>query len=408
MRFLEDELAALEAQDLRRALRRHRDCPGRFIEVDGERLLNFSSNNYLGLAGSPRMAEAAARALSAGTGSTASRLVTGNLDAHEALEADIAALHGLPAARLFGSGYQANVGLLSCLAGPDDLIVSDRLNHASIIDGIRLSKATCRIAEHASIASFAQHLREAFPEVEPPSLLEQATHDAGAASPNSSVVSHRYRRCFVVTDSVFSMDGDLAPLEALRSLCDHYGAFLIVDEAHAVGCLGSGRGICHEVSVVPDAVTGGFGKALGCYGGYVAGSKALCELLLNRARSFVFSTALPPAVVGCGREAIAMVREADGSERRQRLEDRIRQMADGLSLLGKLERGAGRSPIFPFLVGEPTATLALTERLRSAGYFCQAIRPPTVPSGTSRLRIALSSEHEAEDITGLLGALRST
>jgi 8-amino-7-oxononanoate synthase len=378
MSFLKDSLAGLEAEHLRRELREHDDRPGRHIEIHGERVLNFSSNNYLGLASHPALIAAAGEALKAGTGSTASRLVTGNLALHQQLESELAAFHGLPAARLFNSGYQANLGLISSLAGPEDCIVSDRLNHASVIDGCRLSKARILVADHAQPGSFRAQL--------------QAAESA--------------RRRFVVTDSVFSMDGDLAPLAELRQVCDEYGAFLIVDEAHAVGALGpKGAGLCAAAGVTPDALVGGFGKAFGSYGGYVAGSEELGEYLLNRARSFVFSTALPPAVVGASRAALRLALSEEGEGLRRSLGLRIQELSKGLEELGLLAQGAGQSPVFPIIVGDPETTLSWTDRLLAKGVFCQAIRPPTVERGKSRLRIALSALHLPEDIALLLAAL---
>ncbi len=380
MTFLREELEQLESEHLLRSLRRHHECPGREIEIGGIQVLNFSSNNYLGLAGHQALANGAQLALAAGAGSTASRLVTGNLDLHEELEEKLAAFHHLSAARLFGSGYQANLGLLSCLANADDLVISDALNHASIIDGIRLSKATCRVSEHCSLDSVRSHLEG----------------------------SEGFRRRFVVTDSIFSMDGDSPDLVGLRALCDEFGAFLIVDEAHASGCLGAGAGLCAELGVVPDALSGGLGKAFGSYGGYVAGSTDLVNVLLNRARSFVFSTALPPAVLGAGLAALEIVSGSVGSKLRAALDARIAQLRAGLQELGKLEPGAGESAIFPFVVGDPVATVDLCERLLSDGLFCQAIRPPTVAVGTSRLRIALSALHREEDVARLLESLAGT
>lgn len=380
MSFLAAELALLESHHLRRTMRQHHACPGRFIEIDGHEVLNFSSNNYLGLAGHQALAGGAQAALGAGSGSTASRLVTGNLDLHEQLEDALASFHGLEGARLFGSGYQANLGLLSCLANPEDLVVSDRLNHASIIDGIRLSRAECRIAEHGSLASVR-------------AMLEGASG---------------FRRRFVVTDSVFSMDGDSPDLVGLRALCDEFDAFLVVDEAHAVACLGRGRGLCAELGVSADAITSGLGKAFGSYGGYVAGSRDLVEYLMNRARSFVFSTALPPAVIGAGLASVGLVEGSEGTTLRSVLAERIVQMRDGLAALGRLEPGAGNSAIFPFLVGGAPEALALGESLLAEGLFCQAIRPPTVEAGTSRLRIALSATHSEDDVARLLNVLRTS
>jgi len=376
--FLETELATLEKNHLRRHMRTHRGCPGRLLEVEDRDVLNFSSNNYLCLAGHPALAQGASEALVAGAGSTASRLVTGNLDLHENLEGAIASLHAVEGARLFGSGYQANLGLLSSIANREDLVVSDQLNHASIIDGIRLSGATCRIADHASVDSVRKHLRN----------------------------SRQFRRRFVVTDSVFSMDGDSPDLVSLRALCDEFDAFFIVDEAHAVACLGSGAGLCAERGVRPDALTSGLGKALGSYGGYVAGSRSLVEYLLNRARSFVFSTALPPAVLGAGLAALKLSRGDEGKARRASLSARIAQLRSGLEAMGRLEPGSGESAIFPIIVGEATEAMTLGESLLDRGLFCSAIRPPTVAPGTSRLRVALCADHTAEDIALLLSSLR--
>jgi 8-amino-7-oxononanoate synthase len=375
--FLRAELESLEAQHLRRSLRSHSECPGREIEIDGTRALNFSSNNYLGLAGHKALADGARESLKVGTSSTASRLVTGNLELHERLEERLAVFHGLEAVRLFGSGYQANLGLISCLANADDLVVSDKLNHASIIDGIRLSKATCRIAEHCSLPSVRQLLAK----------------------------SKGFRRRFVVTDSVFSMDGDSPDLRGLRALCDEFDAFLVVDEAHASGCLGLGKGLCAELGVVPDALVGGLGKAFGSYGGYVGGSRDLAEVLLNRARSFVFSTALPPAVLGASLAAVDVVASSEGESLRAVLLSRMAQLRDGLAKCGKLESGAGCSPIFPFLIGQPEDAMRVCEGLLAQGIHCQAIRPPTVEVGTSRLRIALSALHTKDDVDQLLQAL---
>ena len=378
MSFIKEMLDQLEGGHLRRTLTQHDDQPGRKIEINGKLVLNFSSNNYLGLALHPTLIEASQLALQGGTGSTASRLVTGNLALHEKLEAGLAKLHGVAGARLFNSGYQANLGLISCLAGPQDLIVSDRLNHASVIDGCRLSRARILVADHAEPASFRK-------------LLSSAGE---------------FRRRFVVTDSVFSMDGDIAPLEALRALCDEFEAMLIVDEAHAVGALGpGGAGICAAMGIKADALVGGFGKAFGSYGGYVAGSEDLCEYLLNRARSFVFSTALPPAVVAASLAALTLLTSEEGEVQREALAARIKQLRAGLAELKLLEPGAGQSSIFPVIAGDAETALGASQRLLQAGVFCQAIRPPTVEKGKSRLRIALSALHTADDLAQLLGVL---
>ncbi len=378
MSFLRAELTKLDQTQLRRKMRTHTDCPGRTIEIDGRACLNFSSNNYLGLADHEELKQGAREALVMGAGSTASRLVTGNTSLHEQLESELAAFHNVESVRLFGSGYQANVGLLSCLANSEDLIVSDQLNHASLIDGIRLSKAACRVTEHLSLDAVRVALE-------------------GSAS---------FRRRFVVTDSVFSMDGDSPDLVGLRQICDQMDAFLVVDEAHAVACLGAGAGLCFELGIVPDALVGGLGKGFGSYGGYVAGSSDLTEYLLNRARSFVFSTALPPAILGAGLAALRLVGGDEGEQRRLQLRLRIGELKQGLDTMGRLEVGSGATTIFPFLVGAAGEALELGERLLTEGIYCQAIRPPTVEVGRSRLRIALCADHTKQDIQELLSALQ--
>ncbi len=370
MKFLRNELEALKEQGLQRSLRRHNDSPGRTIKMGGISCINFSSNNYLGLANHPELVLAAKNALVHGTGSSASRLVTGNLALHEQLESSLADFHTMPAARLFNSGYQANIGLLSCLSQKGDLIVSDALNHASMIDGCRLSKADLNIVPHRDLDSYESCLRNS-----------------------------KAKRTFLITEGVFSMDGDLAPLKELRTLCDRYGAFLIVDDVHALGVLGKkGAGLASQCGVIPDAIVGGLGKAFGSCGGYVAGSKELAEYLLHKARSFVFSTALPASVLAASLAAISIVKSEEGRARQGELQSRIEEMREGLSRLGRLGPGAGHSSIFPVLVGDSMEAVQLTQTLLEQGIFCQAIRPPTVPKGTARLRIALSSEHRAEDV----------
>ncbi|MBL4636933.1 MAG: 8-amino-7-oxononanoate synthase [Kofleriaceae bacterium] len=379
MDFLKADLEQLAGLGLTRSLRRHDDRPGRLIEIDGNTVLNFSSNNYLGLANHPDIVAASKEALVCGTGSSASRLVTGNLALHQELESELADFHGVEAVRIFNSGYQANIGLIACIAGDGDLIVSDELNHASMIDGCRLSRAAVSVYQHCNVDS----LRECF----------------GRAGP--------VRRIFVLTESVFSMDGDCAPLEQLRAVCDEFGAFLVVDDVHSLGVFGAqGAGLCAELGVVPDALVGGLGKAFGSFGGYVAGSQLLSEFLLHKARSFVFSTGLPAAVLGASIAALRVIRSVEGQARRETLQKRISQFRLCLEPLGLLETNSGFSPIFPIVVGNSTTAMNLTELLLSEGVFCQAIRPPTVKEGTARLRVSLSSLHTEEDIDTLICCLR--
>ena len=372
-----EELASLQARGLLRALEPARSRPGAEVELrPGERLINLSSNDYLGLAGDERVARAlAAGATEWGAGAGASRLVTGDSLAHRALEERLALFEDSPAALLFNSGYAANCGLLAAFAGPEDLILSDALNHASIIDGCRLSRARVEVVRHADPQAFADALSKA-----------------------------RARRVLVVTDTIFSMDGDRAPLADLASLCDRHGALLFADEAHATGVLGPrGAGLAAELGVTVDARMATLSKAAGVLGAYVASDRSVCDLLINRARPLVFSTALPPAIACAALAAIELLSGPEGDARRERLWRHIARFARGLRALGF--EGRESSPIFPVLLGTPERALAVAQRLRERGVLDKAIRPPTVPPGTSRLRFALSAAHGDEQIDTALAAL---
>jgi 8-amino-7-oxononanoate synthase len=349
------------------------------VVVDGREAINFSSNNYLGLADSEELRAAARLALEEdGAGSGASRLIVGNLRPHRRLEAQLATFHVVEAALLFNSGYQANVGALSALAGPEDVILSDQLNHASLIDGCRLSRARVEVYSHADVDDLQRRLR----------------------------ASRSARRRFIVTDSVFSMDGDLAPLRELRAVADAHDAALIVDEAHATGVRGpGGRGLAAELGVNPDVHVATFSKAFGGFGAYAAGSRTLVEYLLNRARSFVFTTALPPSVAAMAAAAIHVSASDRGEALRRSLEARIAQFAGGLESQGLLRHGAGSSPIFPVHVGDDRRVMELSDALLARGIFAQGIRPPTVPPGTARLRFSLMATHTSEQIDRALQAL---
>lgn len=379
---LGDELDRLAAGGLRRELRRWLGPHGPSIELGGRRLASFSSNNYLGLAGHPALADAAARSLAeTGFGSAASRLIAGNHAEHEALEAELAGFHRTEAALLFNSGFQANLGVIPALVGRGDLVLSDQLNHASLIDGCRLSRASVEVYPHLDAT-----------------VLERI------------LIARRpvARRALVVTESVFSMDGDRAPLDAIAEVCARNGAWLMVDEAHAVAALGpGGRGIAAELGVRPDILVGTLGKAFGSFGAYVAGSLVLRQLLIHRARSFVFSTALPPSVAAAGRAAVALVAGAEGERRRAALAGHIEHFASALSAAGLQAAGAGRSAIFPVILGQEGRTMEAAARLATDGFHVQGIRPPTVPAGTSRLRISLMATHAGEDVAALAAAVRA-
>jgi len=377
--FLDAELAQLEAQHRRRIPRVVAGARGTRIVLDGREVVSFSSNDYLGLAGHPALADAARAALDRhGVGAGASRLIVGNTSAHEELETTAAQWLGRPAARLFNSGFAANTGILPVLASAPDEIFSDSLNHASLIDGARLSRAAIRVFPHLDLGSLEEML-----------------------------VGSRARRRVIVTESLFSMDGDLAPVRELRALADRYEAILVVDEAHAVGVYGdAGAGILERDGVCADATIATLGKGLGVYGAVVAGPRVLADILWNRARPLVFTTGLPPLVAAAASAAIGVVRAAEGARLRATLAARVRQLAAGLHDLGVA--ATGTSPIIPLIVGDDGDVMTLTARLLERGIFVQGVRPPTVPEGTARLRITVSAAHSESDVANLLDGLRAT
>jgi 8-amino-7-oxononanoate synthase len=372
---LEAELADLAARHRRRACPELEGASRQRPTADGTPLLSFCSNDYLGLASHPQVLAAAAEtAEREGFGAGAARLVAGDLPSHRALERDLAAHVNRPAALLFPSGYQANLGALTALAGPSDLIVSDAANHASIIDGCRLSKATVVVFAHG---------------------------DPGAAAEALGRPGH-FRRRLLVTESLFSMDGDVAPLAELASLAASHDAVFIVDEAHALGVCGpQGRGLCAAAGLSPDVLIGTLGKAFGAAGGFAAGVSPLRDYLLNKARTFVFATATPPAVAGAARAALHLSASPDGDSRRARLHAHRHRLLE--SLAGKIPDRPGA--ILPVVLGSDQRALDASARLRNRGLFVPAIRPPTVPEGTARLRVTLSSEHTRSEIDLLSAAL---
>ena len=382
-RVLADELRALDEAGLRRALRPHASRRGAILHEGGRALVDFASNDYLGLASDPRLARAACAALEqAGTGAGAARLITGHHVLHEQLEAALARFLGVERVLLFSSGYLANTGTIPALVGQGDAIYSDRANHASLIDGCRLSRAEIHIIPHADIAA-----------------LEQALEQTGG----------RYRRRLIVVEGIYSMDGDLYPLGALPDLARRHDAWTYVDDAHGIGVLGAtGRGAV-ELSAVRGAIDvwmGTLGKALGTAGAFVAGSATLIEYVMNRARSFVFTTGSPPALAAAALEALEiLVREP---ERRCRVADNARRLRAGIAKLGRSTAGPDTGHIVPFLIGSNDDTMRAGAALRSAGFWAGAVRPPTVPAGTSRLRLTVSSSHTEQQIDALLEALATT
>jgi 8-amino-7-oxononanoate synthase len=368
--ILRARLEALEKDDLRRALR-----------VADAALLNFAANDYLGLARHPALAEAAREATARhGTGAGASRLVTGTDDAVLALEQELAAWKEKEAALVFSSGYAAALGTIPALAGKGDTVVLDKLAHASLIDAARLSGATVRTFAHNDVARLENLLRK---------------------------VASEQTRTLVVTESIFSMDGDAAWLAEIVALKEKYGAWLFVDEAHATGLYGAtGAGRIAEAGLSErvEIVMGTLSKALGSVGGYVAGSRALIDWLTNRARSFIYSTALPPGVIAASRAAVALVRGGEGAALRGRLWGNIARFHAGLPERWK-HHACSTSAIQPLICGEAAAALAMATALRERGFLIPAIRYPTVPRGSARLRVTLSAAHADKEIDALTRAL---
>jgi 8-amino-7-oxononanoate synthase len=375
--LLQPELDALKEKSLYR-LRRILEGPqGPEVTLEGRRYLNFSSNDYLGLAAHPALAEAARRGLKEyGLGSGAAHLVTGHSRAHHTFEEELAAFTGRPRALLFSSGYMANLGVASALLKRGHKVLEDRLNHASLLDAGLLSGARFTRYAHGDVADLKTHLSEA----------------------NS--------RTLVMTDGVFSMDGDIAPLPELVRATEATGAFLMVDDAHGFGVLGKhGRGSLEHhglgLTEVP-VLMGTLGKACGSFGAFVAGSEALIETLIQSARTYIYTTATPPALAEAGRAALTLL-QTEGW-RRDELQARIARFRGGAAERG-LSLMESHTAIQPLLVGESAAALALSATLRDQGILAVAIRPPTVPAGTARLRITLTATHTDAQVDQLLDAL---
>lgn len=375
---LRKRLDQTKVAGLHRKLRTMNTAPLPKMLIDGKGQLVFSSNNYLGLASDRRLVYAAETILHEfGVGSSGSRLTTGHTDWHRRLEEKIAQFKQTEASLLFSSGFLANVGVLSSLPEKGDVILSDQLNHASIIDGCRLSKAVTVIYHHIDMDELEEKLRE---------------------------TSH-YQRRFIVTDGVFSMDGTIAPLDQILSLAKRYDAIVIVDDAHATGVLGeNGRGTSEYFGVQPDVVIGTLSKAVGTEGGFVAGSKVLIDFLLNHARTFIFQTAMPPAICAASYAALEVIEESN--EKRQKLFSNVKKIKTSLVEMGFDLKGE-LTPIIPVIIGDATKAVMFAEKLQENGIFAPAIRPPTVPVGESRIRLTVTSDHTSNDIDDLLNCFYS-
>ena len=379
--YLREELAGIDSAGLRRRLRQLDSAQGVRINLEGRELLNFSSNDYLGLANDPILKRAASKAIEEfGAGSGSARLICGSQSPHHQLETALAEFKGTESAICFSSGYAAALGVLSAVMDEGDVVVIDKLVHASLIDGVRLSGAKLRVFKHNDLEDLER-------------ILQWAARREG--------------HTLVITESVFSMDGDLAPILNLVELKEKYGTWLMVDEAHATGLFGKGRrGLIEEFGVGDrvDIQMGTLGKALGSAGGYICGSQQLVDLLINRARSFVFSTAPVPAQAAAAKAAVDWVQTGEAEIARTRLWGLVDQLKNGL-----IQRGwqlpVVRSAILPLVIGSESDAANLSDHLLEASVFVPVIRYPTVARGKARLRITVSAAHSAKDISQLLEAL---
>src|SRR6188508_2527324 len=385
LHFLEDEVAALKERHLYRRLRVMSSAQGPIVSVDDRRLVSLSSNDYLGLTHHPRLREAVLEAVREfGVGSGAVRTIAGTMTMHQELEAELAAFKGTEAVLTFQSGFTANTGVIPTITGETDLIVSDALNHASIIDGMRLSKAPRKVYPHADVDALREVLREA----------------VAGGRPGGG----EWRLILVVTDGVFSMDGDIAPLPGIVEAAEEFGAAVMVDDAHASGVLGrNGRGSVDHFGLhgrVPIQV-GTLSKAVGALGGYVAGSEALREILTQRSRPFLFSTSHPPAVVAACREAIKVMQEEP--ELLERLWTNTRRFKSDLGRLG-FDTGRSETPITPVMMGDPETAMRFSDRLMGEGVFAQPVVFPTVALDQSRIRTIVTAAHAREQLDMALAA----
>ena len=375
---IREQLDSIASAGLERKLTDLEETGGK-ISIQGRDVLNFSSNDYLNLAKHPEVIKASQEAIARyGCGSTASRLMTGNLKIHGELEAALAELLGKEAALVFGSGFLTNQGVITALTDKNYLIFADKLNHASLIDGVRLSGASCFRYRHKDMAHLEKLLKKADPQTEK----------------------------IIISDSIFSMDGDIAPLADLVELAKKYKTNLFIDEAHAIGIFGNGGGILKEMGLSHEAdlISGTLSKALGSYGGFVACSAEMRKLLINKARSFIYSTGLPPACLGAALEAISKINSLPLGVDLQELSKEFHQMLrdSGLSL------PEYESQIIPIHVGDNRKAVAFSEDLLEHGLLCTAVRPPTVPKGTARLRLTVSLAHSSSDLKNAAAILHES
>ncbi len=379
LELLDQTLIDLENNNLLRTLKNVSGAQSAHILIDGKEVLNFCSNNYLGLADDSRLCQAAEKSLrDHGLGSGASRLVCGNFEAHRELEKTIANFKGAEDCLVFSTGYMANLGIISSVCDRNDIIFSDRLNHASIIDGILLSRATFKRYAHKNMENLEQMLKEA----------------------------QGYKKKLIVTDSVFSMDGDVAPLGDIVRLSKKYNAMVMIDEAHSFGVLGDkGKGLAEQLGLMKDIdiQMGTLSKAVGSFGAYCCGSKKLISFLTNKARSFIYTTAMPSCIAAASIKAIEIIRFEP--KRIERLLNNSERMRDELKSFG-FDTMETCTPIIPVLIKDSRLTLEFSKKLFDAGIFVQAIRPSTVPKDTARLRVTVMATHFNEEIDFVLEAFK--
>ena len=379
MKYISDELSKIKESGLYRELKAVENAQDTRIDIEGKTYLSFCSNNYLGLANHPSVIEAVKKAVDEyGWGACASRLVSGNMTLHEALEKEISRFKRKDAAIVFPTGYMANLGVISSLVSGGDLVVSDKLNHASIIDGCRLSGAVFRVYAHCNMEKLENILKK----------------------------SSKYNRKLIVTDSVFSMDGDLAPLPDIVRIAKKYNAMVMVDEAHGTGVFGeNGRGVVEHFNLDKevDVVMGTLSKAIGSLGGYVCGDDDLISYLRNKARPFMYTTALPPAVCAASIASINLIQEDPSL--REVLWNNVCCIKERLGLLG-IDMISSQSQIIPLLIGDTQKAVDISKLLYERGVLIPAIRPPTVPANSSRLRMTVMSSHTQDDLESLFKVLK--
>ncbi len=376
---MHEELHELDAQGLRRKLRLVEPLGGMKASIGGKDCVLFCTNNYLGLADHPKVLERSQRALVRyGASAQASRLVSGNFPIHLQLEEITALFKGAEACLAFPSGYMANLAAITAMVEGEDVVLCDRLNHASLIDACRMSKAKFLVYEHLNLDDLKKQ-------------LERST---------------KFRRKLIVTDAMFSMDGDLVPLLKVTNLAHEYDAMVMVDDAHGTGVLGpTGQGITHHFPLkhYPQVVMGTYSKALGSMGGFVCGPKLFIESMINHARTFIYTTGLAPSVCGASLGALEVLQQEP--ERVEKVWDNSKKIRDGLRAMGhEIPRGAG--PIMPIIVGDNAEAVKMSEKLLEEGILVVAIRPPTVPKGTARLRLSVSAAHTDADIEKLFNAFK--